>query len=306
MAHDHGPNAATGDRRVGIAIAANLTLTIAQIIGGLFSGSLALIADAIHNFSDMGALVIAFVARKIARRPADGEMTFGYGRLEVVAAVINYTSLILIGFYLIYEGLMRSIEPPAIEGWTVVILGTIALIVDTATVLLTATLQKGSVNIRALFLHNLSDALASVAVVAGGGAILLFGWSLVDPLVTLGIAGYILWISFHEVGGPIRTLALGSPPGVDTQSVVEAMNLVSGVSSVHHVHFWQMQEHEAALDAHVVIGDHAWERAETIKRAVKQAVADEFGIEHSTLELERETSADHEVPVVGHEEPDRG
>ena len=126
MPHDHGHahiDPQSGDRRVSIAIWANGLLTVAQIVGGILSGSLALIADALHNFSDMASLVIAFFARKIARRPADKRMTFGYGRVEIVAALINYTTLILIGFYLIYEGGMRMIDPPEVQGWTVVILG---------------------------------------------------------------------------------------------------------------------------------------------------------------------------------------
>lgn len=133
MPHDHGIDAESGDRRVGIAIWANGLLTVAQIVGGILSGSLALIADAIHNFSDMASLVIAFGARKIARRPADAKMTFGYGRIEIVAALINYTSLIIIGLYLVYEGAMRFADPPQVEGWIVVILGCIALAVDTLT-----------------------------------------------------------------------------------------------------------------------------------------------------------------------------
>ena len=181
MAHDHAHiDPESGDRRVSLAIWANALLTVAQIVGGVFAGSLALIADALHNFSDMASLVIAFVARKIARRPADARMTFGYGRIEIVAALINYTMLILVGIYLIYEGGMRMIDPPEVAGWTVVILGAVALVVDTLTALLTYSMQKDSVNIRALFLHNLSDALASVAVIIGGTLIILttFGGSI--------------------------------------------------------------------------------------------------------------------------------
>ncbi|MEQ8736113.1 MAG: cation diffusion facilitator family transporter, partial [Rhodospirillaceae bacterium] len=145
MAHDHGIDPEQGDKRVGVAIVANLILTAAQVIGGVLAGSLALIADALHNFSDVASLVIAFGARKIARRPADGRMTFGYGRVEIVAALINYTTLIVIGFYLIYEGGMRFLDPPEVKGWLVVILGSVALAVDALTALLTWSMQKGSV-----------------------------------------------------------------------------------------------------------------------------------------------------------------
>ncbi len=199
MPHDHGhhhhhhvdPDA--GDTRVGMAVGVNLLLTVAQFIGGLLSGSLALIADAIHNLSDALSLVIAFAARKIARRPADDTMTFGYGRAEVVAALVNLTTLVVIGLLLVYEGLMRLVDPPEVEGWIVVILAGIALAVDLATVLLTVRMAKTSMNIRAAFLHNLADALGSVAVIVAGTLILLFDWRLVDPIVTLGISVYILW-----------------------------------------------------------------------------------------------------------------
>ena len=301
MPHDHGHiDAGSGDKRVAIAIWANGLLTVAQIAGGILSGSLALIADALHNFSDMASLVIAFAARKIARRPADARMTFGYGRVEIVAALINYTTLIVIGLYLLYEGAMRFIDPVEVGGWTVVILGAVALVVDALTAGLTWSMQKGSVNIRALFVHNLSDALASVAVIVGGTLILLYDVTWVDPAITLGIAGYILYLAVTEIGGPIRTLMLGSPPDLDNEAVIETVRGVDGVADVHHVHLWQMEEHEAALDTHVVVEDAAWDRLEDVKHAIKACLKDEFGIDHSTLEFEREARACDDVRTYGH------
>ncbi|CRL09529.1 cation efflux system protein [Phaeobacter italicus] len=308
MPHDHGHahiDSQSGDRRVSIAIWANGLLTVAQIVGGILSGSLALIADALHNFSDMASLVIAFFARKIARRPADKRMTFGYGRVEIVAALINYTTLILIGFYLIYEGGMRMIDPPEVQGWTVVILGGVALVVDTLTALLTYSMQKGSVNIRALFLHNLSDALASVAVIIGGSLILLYNMRWVDPAITIGIALYILYLAFTEIGGPIRTLMLGSPPDIDNETVVQAMRGVDGVADVHHVHLWQMQEHEAALDCHVVLTADGWGQIEKIKAAIKDRLKDDFSIGHSSLEFEHEDRAHENADLYGHGKPEK-
>ena len=303
MPHDHGHahiDPTSGDRRVSIAIWANALLTVAQIVGGLLSGSLALIADALHNFSDMASLVIAFAARKIARRPADARMTFGYGRIEIVAALVNYTTLIIVGLYLIYEGGMRMIDPPEVAGWTVVILGGVALVVDTLTALLTYSMQKGSVNIRALFLHNLSDALASVAVVAGGALIILYDMRWVDPAITILIALYILYLAFTEIGGPIRTLMLGSPPDIDNDAVVDAIRVMDGVSDVHHVHLWQMQEHEAALDCHVVLAEEGWARLEAIKAGIKDSLKDRFGITHSSLEFERADHGHQNAPLYGH------
>ena len=301
MGHEHAHMSPdTKDKRVAVAIWANGILTLAQIAGGIFAGSLALIADAIHNFSDMASLFIAFAARKIARRPADSKMTFGYGRIEVVAALINYTTLIMIGAYLIYEGGMRFIDPPEIKGWWVVWLGGIALAVDALTALLTYSMQKDSVNIRALFLHNLSDALASVAVVIGGALILLYDMRWVDPAITIGIAGYILYLGLTEIGGTIRTLMLGSPVDIDTDAVIRTLSNIEGVADLHHVHFWQMGEHDASLDAHVVIVESAWNQLESIKYRIKKTLDKEFNINHSTLEFEHPDHLHKDAQTYGH------
>lgn len=297
---DHGISEDAGDLRVGLAIVVNLGLTVAQIVGGLLGGSLALIADALHNLSDAVSLIVAFAARRIARRPADGDMTFGYGRAEVVAALINYTTLILLAVYLAYEAVWRLFAPEAVDGWIVVVIAGIALVVDLVTALLTYSMSKDSVNIRAAFVHNLSDALGSVAVIVVGSLILLYDWRILDPLVTLMIAGYILWLSLAEIGGVIRILMLGRPPDLDGDAVIAAMRGVEGVSDVHHVHLWQMQENAAALDAHVVIVAGAWDRADAIKAKIKQALRDRFGIGHATLELECARHACTDARLVGH------
>jgi cobalt-zinc-cadmium efflux system protein len=250
------------------------------------SGSLALIADALHNFSDAISLIIAFGARKIARRPRDAEMTFGYGRVEVVAALINYTTLIVIGLYLLYEAAMRFANPQDVEGWIIVVIAGIALVVDVVTAMLTYTMSKSSVNIRTAFLHNVADALGSVAVIFAGTLILLYDWRLVDPIVTVMIAGYILWQSFHEIGPVIRILMLGSPPEIETEAVLHTVRGIDGVTGIHHAHFWQMDEHRAALDAHIVIAEGRWSDADAVKDRIKAALSDQFDIEHTTLELE--------------------
>ncbi|PHQ81127.1 MAG: cation transporter [Thalassobium sp.] len=286
MAGHHHIDADAGDRRVGAAIAVNLLLTVAQIVGGILAGSMALIADAIHNLSDAMALVIAFAARKIARRPANAEMPFGYGRIEVVAALINYTTLIIIGIYLTYEAVWRLFDPQPVDGWLVVILAGVALIIDIATAMLTFSMSKNSVNIRAAFLHNLADAAASVAVIIAGTLILLYDWRLVDPAVTLLIAGYIIWMSFKEIGGVIRILMLGAPDDLALDDVIAAIKDLDGVTDVHQAYLWQMQEHAPAFQAHVVLRGGEWVAADALKQAIKARLADKFGIRHTTIELE--------------------
>lgn len=303
MPHDHrrhhaGPGA--GDARIGWAIAVNMALTVAQVAGGVMAGSLALIADALHNLSDAVALIIAFAARKVARRPADARMSFGYGRAEVVAALINYTTLVVLALYLIYEGILRFIAPEPVNGWIVVWIAGLALAVDLATAALTYRMARTSMNIRAAFLHNLADALGSVAVILAGSLVIWFNWVWIDPLVTLMIAGYILWHVRLEIGRVIGVLMLGTPPGLDTEELLGAIEAVEGVDQAHHVHIWAMNEHEPALDAHVVIAPGRWGQADAIKARIKDILHRRFGIAHTTLELECAAHACDCPPRIGH------
>jgi len=282
--HHHHDIETMGDRRLIVAIAINMLLTLAQVVGGIISGSLALIADALHNFSDAAALLIAWVARRIGRQPADRFKTFGYKRAEVIAALINLVTLVLVGLYLIYEAIWRVFEPQIIEGWLVIIVAGIALIIDVITAILTYSMSKHSMNIRAAFLHNVSDALASVGVIVAGTLILLYDWYWTDTVLTLLIAGYVLYQAATLLPKTIHILMQGTPEDISINEVIQAMEQVKGVSNVHHVHIWQLDEHKNALEAHVVIDDFV--ETETVKIALKTELEQRFGIAHSTLEFE--------------------
>ena len=283
--HHHHHNIETmGDRRLIVAIAINMLLTLAQVVGGIISGSLALIADALHNFSDAASLLIAWVARKIGRQPADHFKTFGYKRAEVIAALINLVTLVLVGLYLIYEAIWRVFEPQIIEGWMVIIVAGIALIIDVVTAMLTYSMSKHSMNIRAAFLHNVSDALASVGVIVAGTLILLYDWYWTDTVLTLLIAGYVLYQAATLLPKTIHILMQGTPEDISINEVIQVMEQVTGVSNVHHVHIWQLDEHKNALEAHVVIDDFS--DTEAIKTALKTELERQFTIGHSTLEFE--------------------
>lgn len=287
MTHSHDPARSLGDRKVLWAVLVNVLLTFAQVVGGIVAGSLALIADAIHNLSDAISLAIAFFARKVARRPADSIMSFGYGRAETVAALVNYTTLVVIGLYLVYEAIWRFIEPQPVDGWLIVIIAGIALIVDLATAILTFRLSKNSVNIRAAFLHNVADALGSIGVIVAGSVIILYQWPLIDPIITLMIAGYILLQSIREGKAVVRSLMLGSPPELDRDDVRATLMSIIGVNDVHHMHLWEIDEQRRSFDAHVVIGDEYWPEIEDIKRRIRQLLRGAHEIEHCTIELER-------------------
>lgn len=284
-AHHHD-TAAMGDGRLAWAVAVNLVLTVAQVIGGALSGSLALVADAVHNLSDAAALGVALFARRVARRGADAGMTYGYRRAEIIAALINLTTLIVIGVYLVYEAVFRLFAPEPVTGWIVVAVAGVALAVDLATAALTWAGAKSSINIRAAFLHNVADALGSVAVIGAGTLVILFGWNWVDPAATLLIAGYILWHGLVEIRVCIRILMAGVPAGVDLDALSAAVTAVDGVVGTHHLHVWQLDEHDRYFEAHVVIERADADRMEDVKRRVKAMLRDRFGVAHTTLEFE--------------------
>jgi len=281
--HDHGTET-MGDNRLAWAIAINMLLTLAQLIGGLLSGSLALIADALHNFSDAASLWIAWIARRIGRKVADDTMTFGYRRAEVIAAFVNLVTLVIIGLYLLSEALWRLYAPQEITGWIVVIVASIALLIDIATVLLTYTMSKSSLNIKAAFLHNVSDALASVGVIIAGTLIILYQWYWVDTFITLLVAGYVLYQAFIMFPEVTTILMEGYTDSDTLKSITEHIEEIEGVTDVHHLHLWKIGEHRTALEAHVVIG--SFKDHDTLKRRIKQLLRKEFLITHSTLEFE--------------------
>ena len=298
--HDHGAEEAS-DRRVLGTIALNGLLTVAQVIGGALSGSVSLVADALHNLNDAMALVIVYVARRISRRAPDRRRTFGYRRAQVIGAMINLVALGVVGLFLAYESLLRFLEPRAVDGWTMIVLAGIALVVDVGTVLLLLGMRKGSVNLRAAFVHNLTDALASLAVLAGGVAILSLGWTWVDPALSLAIVAYILWQVAAMLPETVRVLMQSAPEGLDLDEVASAIASVEGARSVHHLHAWLLDEERAALEAHVVIDRSDAPRLDRITAAVRSVLRERFGIAHATLELEFPDTADadgHDTGLV--------
>lgn len=282
--HSHGNTSEIGERRLWWAVAANMLLTVAQIIGGIVSGSLSLVADALHNFSDAASLLIALIAIRIGRKPPNQFKTFGYKRAETIAALINLTTLIIIGLYLCYEAIVRFIEPEPIAGMTVIIVAVIALAVDIFTALLTYKQSKTSMNIKAAFLHNVTDALASVGVIIAGTLILLYGWVWTDAAITLIIAGYVLWQGFTEIPKVIHLLMNGTPESIKIEDVIEALQQCKGVKDIHHVHIWQVDENQNALEAHIVLIDIL--QMDEVKIGLKKMLNETFDITHSTLEFE--------------------
>ena len=282
--HHHHDTSNISERRLWWAVVANMFLTFFQIIGGLLSGSLSLIADALHNLSDAASLLIALIAIKIGRKPADSKKTFGYKRAETIAALININSLIIIGIFLCYEAIKRFISPEPIEGWIIIVVASAALIIDIFTALLTYKQSKISMNIRAAFLHNLTDAFASIGVIISGLLIIKYGWLWTDAAITLAIAGYVLWHGAKEMPKVIHLLMNGTPENITIDEIINELEKNINVLNVHHVHLWKIDEASTAIEAHIVSTNET--NLDDLKTELKETLHTKFLIKHSTLELE--------------------
>jgi len=281
--HHHAPES---DRALLGAVFINILLTLAQVIGGIISGSLSLIADALHNLSDAASLGIALFARTISRKPADKTKSFGYQRAEVIAALINLTLLITVSLYLIYEAVWRIVEPQVVTGLIIVMVAGVAFIVDMVTALITFRMSKNSLNMKAAFLHNLADALTSIGVIIAGTLILLYQWYWIDTLLTFLIAGFVLWQGIIMLPKTIHLLMEGTPENLSSDEIKASLEEDKYVEDVHHIHIWNLDEHRIALEAHVVVATNELQEVEVIKRKLKEKLKDRFKITHSTLEFE--------------------
>lgn len=282
--HDHGE---LSDGRLIFAVGLNLLLTVVEVVGGILSGSLALIADAVHNFNDAAALLIAWIARRVARRKPDDRFTFGYRRAELIGAMVNLTTLIVVGLYLLYEAGERLINPEPILGpWVVAVAG-VALLVDIGTAVLLWAMSKGNMNVYAAFIHNLTDAAASVAVLIGGALVWWKGWTWVDPLLTAAIAAYILYMSIGMFRRTASILMENAPPGVDLDAVRALLVEPEAVGEITHFHVWELDEEHAALEACLTIdGSTTVTESNDLARELKDRLRDEQKIQHATLEFE--------------------
>ncbi len=274
--------------RLWISIALNLVITLAEIIGGLLSNSLALLSDAAHNLSDTASLGITLAAKKIAKRGSNAEKTFGYKRAEIIGAFINLITLVLIALFLIKEGFERFLNPQEIDGFMMLWVSVVGLLGNVITAMLLYRDSKNSLNMRSAFIHILSDGLSSVAVIIGGWLVYQYQWYIIDPILTLLIGAYILWHSYHMLRETINILMEAKPEDIDSKELISAMKAVPNVCDVHHLHVWQLDEHNILLESHVVIEEQDLRKMEEIKSALKELLRHNFGIRHSTLEFEFE------------------
>ena len=213
-------------------------------------------------------------------------MTFGFGRAEILGALINSVTLILVGVYLLFEAGKRYFSPEPIDGWMVVYVATVALVVDLITAFLTYKGSKDSINMRAAFIHNVSDAMASVVVIISGVLVILYDVYWVDFLATLFIAVYVVWHSWGLIRSCVKTLMQAVPEDISPQEVEDAMTKVDGVYGVHHLHIWAVHEKTRSLEGHVQVKTDSLLEVDKIKRNIKSLLHEDFKINHATLEFE--------------------
>ncbi len=267
-----------------------------EFVGGMISNSLALLSDSVHVFMDVVALFLAFGAIKISSRPSSRNVTFGYHRFEIFAALINGLTIIGIVFLIFYEAYERILNPPAVKGFDVLIIASIGLSVNTWA----AFKLHGhhDLNIKAAYLHVIGDALASVAVIAGAVIIIFTGFNVVDPVLSILIGMILLYGAFKLVLGSARILLEFAPKHVDADTLVELMMEIEGVKGVHDIHIWSICSNIHAMSAHVLVDRIHVQQTEALIKNISGMAKDRFRILHTTLQFE---CAECEPVEIGHE-----
>jgi cobalt-zinc-cadmium efflux system protein len=273
-------------RRMLVAAAINAALVAAGVVGGILTGSLALLADAGHVLSDLGAIGLALLAVTLAARSGGPQRTFGYQRGEVVAALLNGVTLVVIAVLIVVAAVDRMGDPPEIDGAGVLALGAVGLGGNLAATWVLARGQRQDLNLEAVLRHSVADALGSLGVIVSGAVILATGWELIDPLVGIAIAALILASSVRLVREPLDVLMEAAPPGMDVEAVARAIASVEGVRAVHDLHVWSLTPGFDALAAHVVVA--RGRDRDRVRREVEFVLLDRYGIEHTTLQMEEE------------------
>jgi cobalt-zinc-cadmium efflux system protein len=273
-----------------IALGINAGMLVAEAAGGVLTGSLAVLADAGHLLSDVGAIGLALFAAALAARPAGGRMTFGYQRSEILAALVNGLLLVAVAMVIAYAAVGRLGDPPQIEAGGVLGLGLLGLAGNVAATLVLARGERADVNLEGVLRHSAADALGSIGVVIAGTVVLAGGSAVVDPIVSLAISLLILVSSWRLIKEPFDVLMEAAPSGVDVDAAGAAICSEEGVRSVHDLHIWTVTSGFGALAAHVVVSSDC--DPGLVRRRLELLLHERFGIDHTTLQMEEEASAD--------------
>ncbi|MEC7306634.1 cation diffusion facilitator family transporter [Vibrio crassostreae] len=265
------------------AVVINILLTVVQVVAGVMSGSLSLLADALHNLSDACAIVVAIIARVIGNRPPNRTMPYGYKRAEMIGVLINSTTLIIVGVYLVFEAINKYFDPTPINGWIVFAVAGFALVVDLATAYITYKFgAKDNMNIKAAFIHNVSDAAASLVVVIAGLVIVFYQMYIIDVIATLLISIYVIYHGVILLYDSVRILMQATPKGVDIDDVARTIADQDNIKRVNSVRVWQSNDSQYYLDARVEISGCEFD---SVIFEVKRTLDFNYGIKDSIIEV---------------------
>lgn len=286
MAHSHDTNQVSGSRLL-FTILLNLVITAAQIVGGLISGSLALISDAIHNLSDTVSVILAYLAQFLSRKPTTRKSTFGYKRAEILAAFFNAVVLVGISVFLVFEAVDRMLNIKAVEAGWMFWLGLLGLVANGISVLILESEKNKSINIKAAYLHLLGDALTSLAVIIGAVLIWLFQIYWVDPIITILISVYIFIHTLGVLKESVTILMQMAPSQVKVDEIEKRLLKISELQNVHHIHLWNLTDKLIHFECHITLAeDKKVSETNEIQEKVRMVLHDEFDIEHVTIQFE--------------------
>ncbi len=273
--------------RLFATIILNVIITLAQIIGGIYSGSLALLSDALHNFSDVITLIVTYVTNRMARRSPTHTKTFGYKRAEILAAFFDAAVLVGIGFFLIVEALQKFIDPEPVGTLIVITLALLSIILNAASVLLIKEDSEHNINVRSAYLHLLTDVMTSVAVLVGGIAMYYFEFYWIDPLISILIALYLIYAAFGILKESTGILMQFAPQHIDVAAVEKLANAYPELHNIHHIHIWQLNDHEIFLEAHIDFRENlSLQEATKVCEDIEVKIKEHFDITHVTLQSE--------------------
>jgi cobalt-zinc-cadmium efflux system protein len=272
------------DKNLKIAILLTTLIFFLELIGGLWSNSLALLSDSAHVLMDVIALLLTYGAIRISARPSNSNMTFGYHRFEIFAALINGLTIIGIAVFIFYEAYGRILDPPAVKGQEVLVIATIGLVVNAWVAL--KLHGHHDLNIKGAYLHVIGDALASIAVIAGAVVIIFTGRTIVDPALGILIGVMLLYGAFALVLGSVRILLEFAPRHVDADTLTKVLMEIDGVKGVHDIHIWSICSHIHAMSAHVLVDRIHVQQTEALINKISKTVKDKFQILHTTLQFE--------------------
>ena len=284
--HAHGVAADADSSKLALALALILGFMCVEVAVGIAAESLALLSDAAHMLTDAGALALSLVAIRLARRPAAGSMTYGLKRSEILAAAINGSTLLVLGLLIVYEGVRRLIDPPAVEGGPVLVVAILGIAVNLLATFILARANRESLNIEGAYQHILTDLAAFVATAIAGAVVLLTGFNEADGIAALLVAALMLRAAFMLLRESGRIFLEAAPRGLDPEQIGHKMAAHAGVAEVHDLHIWEVTSGFPALSAHVLVARET--DCHDVRRTLEALLHDEFEIDHTTLQVEHE------------------